>query len=223
MRSVRAKEVVTGVPAGIIPAGPPDVCPYAPDPVIRTVVVMILRSYPRTVRRALAAAASLFVLGTLAFADTTPSPQALEGVDASEAVELANSWKGEEVTSFATSRAVHFEFPGGAERLVAMPEDVMLVSVAPYVSQTHPCTTHFFSSCQGELAGAPVDVRATLTDGTVVLDETITTGSNGFLDLWLPREQGVVLDLALGGRQTQGFLTTFADSATCVTTLQLRR
>lgn len=184
---------------------------------------MIVSTFPTALRRGVVAAASVVLLGTLAFAERAPSPGALEGVDAKGAVELANAWKGEAVTSFATPRAVHFEFPDGTERLVAMPDDVMLVSVAPYVSQTHRCTTHFFSSCQGELAGAAVEVRAALPDGTVVLDETITAGPNGFLDLWLPREHALVLDLSLDGRQAQGFLTTFADSATCITTLQLRR
>jgi len=150
-----------------------------------------------------------------------PSPEALEGLDAYEAVELANAWKGNEVTSFATPEAVHFAFPTGEEVRVEMPADEMFVSVAPYLRQTHPCTVHYMSGCQGELADRSMQVRATLPDGTVVVDETLRTGANGFLDLWLPRDQGVALSVEMDGYAADAFLTTFNDSATCITTVQL--
>ena len=167
-------------------------------------------------------AALLVALAPTAFAETpAPSPDALAGLDAYAAVELANAWKGSDVTSFATSQAVHFAFPSGAELQVPMPEDEMFVSVAPYVNQTHPCTTHYMSGCQGELVDVPMRVRATLPDGTVVLDDVIATGANGFLDLWLPRGQALVLSVSVDGYAADGFLTTTADSATCITTMQL--
>jgi hypothetical protein len=157
-----------------------------------------------------------------AFAQPTgPSPEALAGVDAYEAVELANAWKGSDVTSFATPQAVHFAFPNGEEVRVDMPADEMFVSVAPYLQQTHPCSTHYMSGCQGELVDRSVQVRATLPDGTVVLDETMSTGANGFLDLWLPREQGLVLSVEMGDYAAEALLTTFTDSPTCITTVQL--
>ena len=169
--------------------------------------------------------AALFVtLAPTAFAETpTPSPDALAGLDAYAAVELANAWKGSDVTSFATSQAVHFAFPNGTEIQVPMPEDEMFVSVAPYVNQTHPCTTHYMSGCQGELVGVPMRVRAALPDGTVVLDDVIATGANGFLDLWLPRDQAIVLSVSVDGYAADGLLTTTGDSATCITTMQLAR
>ncbi len=150
-----------------------------------------------------------------------PTPEALDGLDARAAVELANAWKGADVTSYATSRAVHFAFPDGSEVTIPMPAEEMFVSVAPYLRQTHPCTTHYMSGCQGELVDVEMQVRATLPDGTIVLDESIRTGANGFLDLWLPREQAIVLSVATEGYAAEGFLTTFADSATCITTVQL--
>ena len=178
-----------------------------------------------TRRRGLLAAT---VAGLLSLAIATayaqapaPSPEALEGLDAYAAVELANARKGSDVTSFATSRAVHFAFPDGTEVAIPMPEDEMFVSVAPYVRQTHACTTHYMSGCQGELAEVPMQVRATLADGSVVLDEVVRTGSNGFMDLWLPREEAIVLSFAVEGYAAEGFVTTFADSATCITTVQL--
>jgi hypothetical protein len=175
----------------------------------------------RTPLAPLLVASVVWLAGSIAFAQAAaPSPSALEGLDARAAVELANAWKGSDVTTFATPEAVHFGFPDGTEVRVEMPEDVMLVSVAPYFTHTHPCATHFMSGCQGELVDAPVHVQASLADGTVVIDELMPTMANGFIDLWLPRDQAVELHLRLGDFVTTGRVATFADSWTCITTLQ---
>jgi hypothetical protein len=150
-----------------------------------------------------------------------PTPAALEGLDAVQAVQLANAWKGADVTSFATTEAVHFAFPGGTEVVVPMPDDQVFVSVAPYLNRTHPCTTHYMSGCQGELVAAPVHVRALRPDGDVVLDEVIATGPNGFLDLWLPRGEAFLLDLTLDGYAVQGIVSTVDGAPTCITTMRL--
>jgi len=172
--------------------------------------------------RLLASAALLATLASIAMAGApAPSPAALSGADAYAAIDLANAWKGSDVTSFATSQAVHFVFPDGTEVQVPMPLDSMFVSVAPYVTRTHPCTTHYMSGCQGELVGVEMLVRASLSDGTIVLDEVMRTGANGFLDLWLPRDEAILLSVSVDGYAADGFLTTMSDSATCITTLRL--
>ena len=160
-------------------------------------------------------------LVTSALGQGNPSPRALEGLDARAAVELANTWKGNGVTTFATPEAVHFRFADGTEVTVAMPDDLMFVSVAPYLQQTHPCATHYMSGCQGELVGAPVHVQAIAADGTVLIDEVMPTMANGFIDLWLPRDQAIDLHMTLEGASVVGRLTTFVDSRTCITDLQL--
>lgn len=151
------------------------------------------------------------------------TPAALEGLDARAAVELANAWKGNGVTSYADAEEVVFAFPDGAEVRIPMPADAFFVSVAPYVDRTHPCTIHYMSGCQGELVDVAFRVRATLPDGTVVLDDTVRTGANGFLDLWLPRDQAVVLSVSASGYAADAILTTRADSPTCITTVRLAR
>jgi hypothetical protein len=163
----------------------------------------------------------ILTLVAAAVAQGAPSPRALEGLDARAAVELANTWKGSDVTTFATPAAVHFRFTNGTEVVVPMPEDLMYVSVAPYLQHTHPCATHYMSGCQGELVGAPVHVQAILADGTVLIDEVMPTMANGFIDLWLPRDQAIDLFMSLEGASVVGRLTTFADSRTCITDLQL--
>jgi hypothetical protein len=181
-------------------------------------------THPMNPRRRLAIALVLLTGLGAAFAQLpAPAPSALAGADAYAAVDLANAWKGSAVTSFVTPRAVHFAFPGGHEVAVPLPDDVMLVSVAPYRVHTHPCATHYPSGCQGELASAPFHVRAVLDDGTVVLDEPRASLANGFVDLWLPRGRSVELTFEIDGYLTVGVVTTHADSPTCITTLQLAR
>lgn len=161
-------------------------------------------------------------IGAIAYAQVPePSTSALEGIDAYAAMELANAWKGSEVMSFVTPLAVHFVFPDGQEVEIALPDDVMVVSVAPFLNYTHPCLTHYMSGCQGELVNEPFEVRAVLGDGTVVIDEVVPSMANGFIDLWLPRGEAIELIFELDGYRTVGVVTTHRDSPTCITTLQL--
>lgn len=167
-------------------------------------------------------ALGLLLWGALAWADApSPSPAALDGVDAVEAIELANAWKGSDVTSYATTEAVFFTFPDGTEVTVPMPDDQVFISVAPYLQRTHPCTTHYMSGCQGELVDQPVHVRAVRPDGSVLLDEVMNTEGNGFLDLWLPRGEAFMLEVAVEGYATQGIIGTSSGSPTCITTMQM--
>jgi len=150
-----------------------------------------------------------------------PSSASLQGKGPVEALALANEWKGNDVTTFVTTEFVNFEFPGGAKTSVRLPADEMVVAIAPYIDQTHPCETHYMSGCQGELVDVPVDVVARLADGTVVVDDTVRTMANGFIELWLPRDTEVSISLAARGKSVEGTIGTFADSRTCITTLQL--
>jgi hypothetical protein len=178
-------------------------------------------THPVNLMRRTLALLIVAALGAASAQAPVPSPRALEGADAATAVDLANAWKGSDVTSFITPQAVHFVFPAGQEVIVPLPADLMVVSVAPYLVHTHPCATHFTSGCQGELVAAPFHVRAVLDDGTVILDEVRPSLANGFLDLWLPRGRAVELTFELDGYHAVGVVTTYDDSPTCITTLRL--
>ena len=87
-------------------------------------------------------------LSSLALAQSSsPSPDQLKGVSPLKAMQLANSWKGTAVKSFVTDSAVHFTFPDGQQQSVSLPAKQMVIAIAPYVNQTHPCKTHFMSGC----------------------------------------------------------------------------
>ncbi|MBX3142872.1 MAG: CueP family metal-binding protein [Trueperaceae bacterium] len=172
----------------------------------------------------IAVATLSLLIGAVASAQVPdPSPTALAGADARTAMDLANAWKGEALTSFVTPAAVRFAFPDGANIEVPLPESEMVVSVAPYVVNTHPCQTHYMSSCQGELVGVPMRVLVAHADGTVVMDEVRETQANGFIDLWLPRGEALLITFEVDGFSATGIVTTFDDSPTCITTLRLAR
>nr|WP_130858844.1 MULTISPECIES: CueP family metal-binding protein [Gracilibacillus] len=102
-----------------------------------------------------------------------------------------------------------------------LPEDEFFVSIAPYVHTTHPCTFHSLTGCQSELTNATFDVYIEDTDGNVILDDTIESFDNGFIDLWLPRNQTFDVTITFEDKQTEATISTFEDDATCITTMQL--
>ena len=59
-------------------------------------------------------------------------------------------------------------------------------------------------------------------DGQVLVDDTVTTGTNGFTGFWLPRGiEGGTIQVTAAGLEGSVPLATTPGSPTCVTTLQL--
>jgi len=81
---------------------------------------------------------SLFPAYTLR-ADGKSDEAQLENIDAIQAVAIANEWKWskKEIKSYVNSREVVFQFPDGKVKKIPLPEDKMVVAVAPYIIQTH--------------------------------------------------------------------------------------
>ncbi len=152
-----------------------------------------------------------------------PSVSMIEGLDAREALALANRWGKSEkrVTSFVDTKKISFEFQDGGKISVPIPEPKMVVAIAPYMTFTHPCENHYMSGCQGELVNVPVKVYGRTKDGLVVVDKTITTMENGFFELWLTRDLEITLTLEAGGKHSTQTISTGKNSNTCVTTMQL--
>ena len=63
----------------------------------------------------------------------------LEDVDAAQALAIANQWKwsNKEIKSSVNSREVVFQFPGGKVKKIPLPEEKMVVALAPYIKGTH--------------------------------------------------------------------------------------
>jgi len=68
------------------------------------------------------------------------SPEAiLKNVDAIQAMAIANEWKWtrKEIKSYVNPREVVFEWSEGKVKKIPLPEEKMIVAVAPYINRTH--------------------------------------------------------------------------------------
>nr|WP_078554474.1 CueP family metal-binding protein [Bacillus alkalicellulosilyticus] len=77
------------------------------------------------------------------------------------------------------------------------------------------------TGCQGELVEEYFDVYIEEQDGNVVVDETMQSLRNGFLDFWLKRDQTYNITISIDGKMVEGKLSTFKTDPTCITTMQL--
>ncbi|OAB28291.1 hypothetical protein PMSD_22425 [Paenibacillus macquariensis subsp. defensor] len=102
-----------------------------------------------------------------------------------------------------------------------LPDNEFFLSIAPYVDQTHPCATHSLTGCQGELVEKEFNVNIKDEDGTVIVDEKMKSQSNGFIDLWLPRDTNYSITVEHDGKTAESEISTFETDDTCLTTMQL--
>ena len=73
------------------------------------------------------------------WSDETPAEDLLTGIDAYQALEIANElkWSKEEIKSSVYPKTIVFKFPNGRIKRIPLPEDQMVVAVAPYINNTH--------------------------------------------------------------------------------------
>lgn len=102
-----------------------------------------------------------------------------------------------------------------------VPKGEFLVSIAPFINQTHTCATHYIVGCQGELDNQDFDIYIEDLSGNVVYDETRNSGANGFVDIWLPSDQMYNILISYDGKIAGSRISTFEDDNTCITTMQL--
>lgn len=147
----------------------------------------------------------------------------LKGVSAKKAMILANKWRLEKirVISFVTPDAVNFKFRDGKTVIIPLPDEEMIVSIAPYIKYTHECATHYMSSCDAELKRKPVKIKAVTAKGKIIINKIVTMPRTGFYDLWLPRNQEINISVAALGKKATGKIFTYRNSKTCETTLKL--
>ncbi|MBY7144363.1 CueP family metal-binding protein [Virgibacillus sp. NKC19-3] len=107
------------------------------------------------------------------------------------------------------------------EAIYDLPEDEFFVSIAPFEEQTHPCEIHSLTGCQGEMVQEAFDVYIETAEGNVVIDETMQTEENGFIDLWLPRDETYAVEIKHDGKEVTSEISTYEDDFTCITTMQL--
>lgn len=107
------------------------------------------------------------------------------------------------------------------ESVYELPEEEFFVSIAPYINETHPCTNHSLTGCQGEMVNKDFDIYIEDTEGNIIIDDTMDSGENGFIDLWLPRDKKFHVTISYEGKQVDSDISTFKNDGTCITTIQL--
>lgn len=142
--------------------------------------------------------------------------------------EQIKQWVEEYSTGARTAKAAsitshHLIVTGVDDRQTTfeLPKDEFFVSIAPYVQETHPCAIHSLTGCRGEMANTSFEVYIEDSKGRVVLDRAMTSHANGFLDLWLPRDETYRVVIAKDGMSQEAVLTTFEGDDTCITTIRL--
>ncbi len=68
---------------------------------------------------------------------------------------------------------------------------------------------------------AEFDMYIEDADGNVIIDETMTSQANGFIDLWLPRNKKYHVKISNDSKVVESELSTFESDGTCITTMQL--
>lgn len=119
--------------------------------------------------------------------------------------------------------AVHLQ-PGEPDEMkVPLVGDEFYLSIAPYLTQTHPCTFHSLTTCLGEMRNTPIELTVTDTaSGTTVVSSSTSTADNGFVGVWLPRNGKFSVQITGEGGTAQQVVTTGDEDPTCLTTMQLR-
>ena len=71
--------------------------------------------------------------------DKKPADIDWETIDAVEAMSIANAWKWsrKDIKTSVTAQEVVFEFPDKTVKRIPLPQEKMVVAVAPYVRRTH--------------------------------------------------------------------------------------
>ncbi len=77
------------------------------------------------------------------------------------------------------------------------------------------------TGCQGELTNEEFALYIEDKEGNAILDETVTSLANGFIDLWLPRDNNYTVRIEYDEKTVESEISTFEGDATCITTMQL--
>ena len=149
----------------------------------------------------------------------------LEGLSAREIIDRLEALplpeRPQDLLASVLPESLSLSDAAGTEVSLPLPDGEFYVSIAPFVEATHECVMHSLTTCLGELQEQELEVSVTTADGEVLLDEVRATAPNGFLGLWLPRDQELTVTLAREGASASGPLLTDAEAPTCVTTMQL--
>lgn len=127
-----------------------------------------------------------------------------------------------EYNAFIDSDALTVINNNGEETVYKINEGEFYVSIAPYISSTHPWQIHSVTGCRGELANKNFTLKVTnLSSGEITISE-IDSHSNGFIDLWLEADYEYSVEINYSGLKSTQLISSYSGSNTCITTMQLQ-
>lgn len=141
--------------------------------------------------------------------------------DMKEKVHSYSVGEFENTTASITSHELIVTEDGDKKSSYDLPADEFFVSIAPFLTYTHECAIHSLTGCQGELVEKEFDIYIEDEDGKVIVDEKMTSLENGFIDLWLPRDQNFQVKISHDDKTVESTISTFKGDNTCITTMQL--
>ncbi|KAA8782834.1 hypothetical protein ABIE27_000284 [Paenibacillus sp. 4624] len=172
----------------------------------------------------IASAAAVILLGTYLIANTLGREQAAqaEESDIPKLVEDISTGRAKPQSASINAATLTVKEADGQKVTYDLPEDKFFLSIAPYVEQTHPCEIHSLTGCQGEMANEQFSVTIHDSEGnTLMKDEVLKSGANGFMDFWVPRDRTYLIRIVHGGKVAETQLSTYKTDQTCITTMQL--
>ncbi|MFH1052635.1 MAG: CueP family metal-binding protein [bacterium] len=170
------------------------------------------------------------LLATILFACNTTTDinyiveiNTLNNMGIKEAISKANEWRVSlpKIKSYVTTEELVVEFPDGREVHKNLPDNEMYIAIAPYVNFTHSCSTHYISTCKAELSNKVLQVIATGANENIIINDKYTAMDNGFIELWLPRNRTININIIYGSLSSSETIITNKDSRTCLTTFKL--
>lgn len=162
---------------------------------------------------------SLLILTACGNADGTPSNE--EKINIKQLVQDYSTDKITEGSASITSEELIITHSNGEKTVYNLPKDEFFVSIAPFIEQTHPCAIHSLTGCQGELAEKEFYIYIEDDKGNVIVNEKISSFNNGFIDLWLPKNNTYQVKIEYEGKVAESEISTFSGDNTCITTMQL--
>ncbi len=146
--------------------------------------------------------------------DTSDAVTIIDGLDALKVAERPS-----DMTAVVQTNELQIE-PGSI--VLPLPEDSFYVSIAPYLTETHPCTFHSLTTCLGELQNIPLELTITDTaSGEHVVQGITATADNGFVGAWLPRDREYLVRIVSADGFAEEVINTGEGEPTCITTMQL--
>lgn len=147
--------------------------------------------------------------------------QNLKDYSVEKIVEKLQSSQDYEIEGVVYGDRIVLEDAEGKQTL-KLPKEDFYLSVAPYIYTTKPCEIFDLTKGDGEMKHVTFFVEVIDSNGNIILRENLSSGENGFVGIWLPRDINATLTVSYDSMIGTANISTDKDAPTCLTSLQLK-